>query len=189
MDTEKGNQADASFQNQPHWASCQTCRATQKKQFILKSIFGFVLLGLLALSSYQSIHALLTKVSSLQLEQHYATSIEAQGHHNLSLTVESPSTTDDAPWAFTAFTKKGCAGNVTNDQGNGTTIQCQPFDQVYNAVSVSSLDISLKLCLYPKNNCGGIPVEVTDKVDCKNIPKSRAFKVPSNTSSCLLQLM
>ena len=189
MDTEKSIQADTSFQNQPNWATCHTCRATQKKQFILKSIFGFMLLGLLALNSYQSIHALTTKVSSLQLEQHYATSIEAQEHHNLSLMVEAPPTTDGAPWAFTVFAEKGCGGETTNNQGDGTTIQCQPFDQEYNAVSISTLDESLKLCFYPEDDCGGKPQEVTAKVDCRNLPKSKGYTVPSNISSCLLQVM
>ena len=191
MDTEKGFQADTSFQSQSDRASCHTCRGTQKKQFIIKSIFGLVLLGLLVLNSYQSIHALPSKLSSLQLEQHDAIPTEAQGHHDLSLTVEAPQIIGDdgAPWHFTAFTKNGCGGQATNNEGNGTSIACQPFNKKYRATAVPILDKSLKICFYPAKDCEGQSTEITDQVDCQNIQPSRSYRVLSNTTSCQLALM
>ena len=184
MDTEKGFQADTSFQNQSERASCHTCRGTQKKQFIIKSIFGLVLLGLLALNSYQSIHALPTKVSSLQLEQHNAISIEAQGHQDLSLTVEAPQTTAKAPWAFTVYSNESCGGNHTNARGDGPSIQCQPFHHAYSATSVPAINRRLKICFYPGKDCVGQSQEVTDPTDCQDIQESKAYKVLSHTSGC-----
>ena len=184
MDTEKGFQADTSFQTKPYWASCHTCRATQKKQFIIKSIFGLVLLGLLALSSYQSIHALPTNLSSLQLELHNALSVEAQGHHNLSLMVEDSVTTDDTPWAFTVFTDDGCKGNTTSQNGDGPSTSCQPLNQPYNATSVGTLDDSLKICFYPEKECDGQPQDSTKAIICQNIPESSSYWVIPSSDDC-----
>ena len=184
MDTEKAIQADASFKVQPSWVSCVTCRATQKKQYILKCIMGFVLLGLLALNTYQSIYASPIGLSSLQLEQHYTTSIETHEHHDLSLVVEVPPTTNDAPWAFTVYTKNGCSGNATNIKGDGPSVTCQPLNQAYNSTSVPQLDHTLKICFYEKEECGGNSTEIKTKNDCQNILTSNTYRVLTNETSC-----
>ena len=187
MDTEKGFQPDTSFQDQPYWASCHTCRATQKKPFIIKSIFGLLLLGLLALNSYQSIHTLPTKLSSLQPKKHNAISIDVEGHHNLSLTIQALPSADDPAWAFTAFTKDGCAGKATNPTGNATLVACQPFNQPYEATSVAILDQGLKICLYPDNLCSGVASELTSTTDCQNVATSAGYRVLSSSTSCQLE--
>ena len=189
MDTEKGFQPDTSFQNQSYWASCNICRAPQKKQFIVKSVFGLVLLGLLALYSYQSIHALPSNLSSLQLQQHDAISIKVPEHHTLSLTVETSPTAEDAPWAFTAYRENGCRGEATNLNGDKSSIQCQTSNQPYNATSVPVLDKSLKLCFYLKADCAGQAQEITHTTDCQNIPTFVSYRVLKSFTSCQLQLM
>ena len=172
MDHEKGFQADISFQNQPYWASCYTCRATQKKQFIIKSIFGSVLLGLLALIAYQSLHALPTTLSSLQLEQHHAISIEA------------PPNTGSAPYNFVVYAEDGCSGKSNNIKGDGPSVSCQPFNQPYNSTSISTLNESLKLCFYPDQECGGQPDEFTSPTECQTVQETNSYRVLTSDSEC-----
>lgn len=189
MDTEKAFHADASFQNQPYWMSCHSCRATQKKQYVLKCIFSFVMFGLLAMNTYQYIHVSPTGLSSLQLEQHYAASVEAHGHRNSSLGVEAPPTTDDTQWYFIAYTENGCTGETTSEQGTTPIVECQPLNQAYNSTSVTTLDDSLKIRFYEEDECGGQSTAITAPPTCQNFLPPNSYRVLTKPINCQLGLI
>lgn len=186
MDTEKAFYPRPSFLTQEHLKPCNACRATHKKQYIFKSVVGFVLLGLLVLSAYYSAHTLHTGLSSLQLGQHYISSVEAHRQNTLPLVVEVLPTDDDAPWSFTVYTENGCQGNSTNVRGDGPIISCQPLNQPYNATSVLLLDETLKICYYGEAQCKTSTTQITTRNDCQNIPPSSSYRVISNITACEL---
>lgn len=164
MDTDKASHEDNSFPILPKWASYHGSQpSSQNRKHILKPILTVLLLGLLALSTYQVIRG----ASSPNVGDHSAHSMELHGNLKLSLGDMFPSVADDGNWVYNAYPEEHCVGKVAPKAGSFFAA-CQQINlnETYTSVSVPLLPSNLRICLYPDQTCSGNATAITTVTGC-----------------------
>lgn len=164
MDTDKASHEDNSFPILPKWVSYHGSQpSSQNRKHILKPILTILLLGLLALSTYQVIRG----ASSPNVGDHSANSMEVYGNLKLSLGDMFPSVTDDETWYLNAYPEEHCVGVVAPKKGEFFQA-CQQINlnQTYTSVSVPKLPTDLRICLYPDSTCSINATAITTVTGC-----------------------
>ncbi|KAL8746044.1 MAG: hypothetical protein Q9190_001882 [Brigantiaea leucoxantha] len=171
MDTEKASQEDNSIPMQPKWALCRGSQpSSQNRKRILKPILTILLLGVLALSTFQAIRS----ASLPNVGGHFTDWIKLNGNLKLhSGDMVAPVAVDEG-WLFNAFPKEKCLGTPISQKGS--VIQsCEQINsnQTYASVSVPLLSNDLRICFYPDSDCSKNPTAITMKIGCT--PANAAF--------------
>ncbi|KAI3325109.1 hypothetical protein HD806DRAFT_553240 [Xylariaceae sp. AK1471] len=164
MDCEKASQEDNSFLIQPKWApQYGSQHSSQNRKHFLKPVLTILVLGLLALCTFQAIRC----TSSPNFGDHSTNGMELHGDINLDFGDMVPSVAVDESWLFNAFSTKQCSGDTAAKSGKGFQA-CQQINnnKTYATVSVPTLPDSLRLCLYPEGLCSENATAITTPIGC-----------------------
>ena len=164
MDLEKASQEDNAFPIQPEWAPCHGPQpSSQNRKHVLKPISTILLLGLLALITFQAIRG----ASSPNVGDHSTNWMELQGNLRLYFGDMVPPVAVDENWTFNAFSKEKCAGKTAPKSGIGFA-SCQQINnnETYASVSVPLLPNDLRICLFRDDDCSANATAITTITGC-----------------------
>ena len=182
MDIEKASQKDNSLPIQPKWALCHGSQPSiQTRKHVLKLILTILLLGLLALNTFQVIRG----ASPPNVGDHSTNRMELYGNPRLDIGDMVPPVAGAETWTFNAFPKNSCTGKVVSKSGTGFQA-CQQINgnKTYNTVTVPSLPGDLRICLYPEEDCSSNATSITTKIGCTPAMNSSYFAVMGNNQEC-----
>ena len=164
MDTEKASQEDNSFPILPKWARYHGSQPSSHNiKYILKPILTILLIGLLALNTFQTFRG----ASSPNVGDHSANWMELHGNLKSYSGDTVPSVAADDKWVFNAFPNEKCTG-VPAPKAGAFFQACQQINakENYTTVSVPLLPESLRLCLYPDESCSANATAITAITGC-----------------------
>lgn len=182
MDIEKASQKDNSLPIQPKWALCHGSQPSiQTRKHVLKLILTILLLGLLALNTFQVIRG----ASPPNVGDHSTNRMELYGNLRLDFGDMVPPVAVDETWTFTAYTNKSCTGESVSISGTGIQACLQiNGNETYNTVIVPSLPGDLRLCFYPKDDCSTNATAVTTVTGCTPAKNSTYYLTKPNKQGC-----
>ena len=164
MDFEKASQEDNSFPVLPKWAPFHGSQSSrQNKKHILKATLAILCLGLLALTTFQTIRG----ASTPGIKDHSPKWTKLYGDVKLYFGDTISPVAADEHWTFNAFKEKNCVGQAVPKSGTGFAV-CQQVNnsQPFSTVSVPVLPDNLRICFYPDANCSGNFTAITAITSC-----------------------
>ena len=184
MDMDKASREDTSFPTLPKWAPYHGSRpSSQNRKYILKLVLTTLLLGLLALLTFQAIRG----ASSPKVGDHSINWTRVHGNLELDLDdMVPPVAGDDAfDWVFNAYPKETCIGQAARESGKGIQV-CEQIssNQSYQGVQATLLSEEYKICLYPDDKCSGNATAITTLTGCKPAANASYFMILFAPEAC-----